>query len=81
MLWKHGEKELKKLLEILNSYHLTIKFTAIYSREKISFLDVEVIKKESQLVTDLYIKPTDPHQYLHASSCHVFHSKKSTPYS
>ena len=40
MLWKHGEKELKKLLEILNSYHLTIKFTAIYSREKISFLDV-----------------------------------------
>ena len=81
MLWEHGEKELKNLLEILNSYHLTIKFTANYSREKIRFLDVEVIKKESQLVTDLYIKPTDAHQYLHASSCVVFHSKKSIPYS
>ena len=32
-------------------------------------------------MTDLYIKPTDTHQYLHASSCHVFHSKKSIPYS
>ena len=81
MLWQHGEKELKKFLEILNSYHLTIKFTANYSREKISFLDVEVIKKGNQLVTDLYIKPTDAHQYLHASFCHAFHSKKSMPYS
>ena len=34
MLWQHREKELKKFLEILNAYHLTIKFTANYSREK-----------------------------------------------
>ena len=81
MLWQHGEKELKKFLEILNSYHPTIKFTANYSREKISVLDAEVIKKGNQLVTDLYIKPTDTHQYFHASSCHVFHPKKSIPYS
>ena len=59
MLWQHGEKALKKFLEILNSYHPTIKFTANYSREKIGFLDVEVIKKGNRLVTDLYIKPTD----------------------
>ena len=26
MLWQHGEKKLKKFLEILNSYHPTIKF-------------------------------------------------------
>ena len=44
-------------------------FTAKYSREKISFLDVEVIKKGKQLFTDLYIKPSDTHQYLHATSC------------
>ena len=81
MLWQHGEKELKKFLEILNSYHPTIKFTANYSSEKISFLDVEVIKKGNQLVADLYIKPTDTHQYLHASSCDVCHSKKYIPYS
>ena len=37
MFWQHGEKELKKFLEILNSYNPTIKFTANYSREKIIF--------------------------------------------
>ena len=45
------------------------------------FLHVEVIKKGNQLVPDLYIKPTDIQQYLHASSCHGFYSKKSIPYS
>ena len=45
------------------------------------FLDVSVRKTNNQLVTDLYIKPTDTHQYLHGSSCHVYHSKNSIPYS
>ena len=57
-----------------------IKFTANYSQEEINFLDVSVRKKDNRLVTDLYIKPTYTHQYLHASSCHVYHSKKSIPY-
>ena len=56
-------------------------YTAEYSRAKINFLDVTVIKKGNQLVTDLYIKPTDTHQYLHASLCHVSHCKKSIPFS
>ena len=81
MLWQHGEKELENFLEFLNCFHPTIKFTADYSREEIHFLDVSVRKTNKQLVTDLYIKPTDTHQYLHASSCHVYHSKKSIPYS
>ena len=81
MMWEHGEEELQKFLETLNCYHPTIKFTAEYSRAKINFLDVTVIKKGNQLVTDLYIKPTDTHQYLHASSCHVSHCKKSIPFS
>ena len=43
MLWQRDERELTKSLEILNSYHQPIKFTANYSIEKVSFLDVEVI--------------------------------------
>ena len=35
----------------------------------------------NKLLTDLYIKPTDAHQYLEFSSSHVYHSKKSIPYS
>ena len=61
ILTQHGEKEFKNSLEILNSYNPTIKFTANYLREKISFLDVEVIKNWNQLVSDLYIKPIDNH--------------------
>ena len=80
MMWEHGEEELQKFLEILNCFHLTIKFTVEYSRAKINFLDLTVIKKGNQLVTDLYIKLTDTH-YLRASSCHVSHCKKSIPFS
>ena len=81
MLWQHVEKEREKFLEFLNCYHPTIKFTANYSRKEVNFLDVSVRKKDNQLVTDLYIKPIATHQYLHATSCHVYHSKKSIPYS
>ena len=69
------------LLEFLNCYHATIKFAANYSQEEISFLDVSPRKKNNQLVTDLYIKPTDTHQYLDATSCHVYDSKRSIHYS
>ena len=40
------------------------------------FLDAMVMKKGDQLVTSFYLKPTDTHQYLHASSCHISHCKK-----
>ena len=70
-----------KVLETLNCYHPTIKFTAEYSMVKINFLDVTVMKKGNQLVTDLYVKLTDTHQYLHDSSCHVSHWIKSIPLS
>ena len=59
----------------------TIKFTASYSRKKIRFVDVEIIKNGNQLVTDLYLKPTDTDQHLHTSSCYAFNFKKSLPYS
>jgi len=42
---------------------------------------VKVIRHEDKLVTDLFVKPTDTHQYLHTSSCHVYHSKRAIPYS
>ena len=81
MIWQHGEEKLKEFLELINSCHPSIKFTADYSSEKVNFLDAQVIRKGNQLITDLYVKPTDTHQYLDASSCHVYHSKRSIPYS
>ena len=81
MIWEHGEEELKIFLEKLNTSHPSIKFTWKYSPKTIDFLDVQVSLNEGRIVTDLFVKPTDTHQYLHASSCHVYHSKKSIPYS
>ena len=37
--------------------------------------------KDGQIITDLYVKPTDTHQDLNSSSCHPYHCKKSIPYS
>ena len=61
MVWELGEEEFQKFLDALNCYHSPIKFIAEYFRVQISFLDVTVIKKGNQLVTDLYVKLTDTH--------------------
>ena len=65
----------------LNEIHPTIKFTAEWSQKSINFLDVTVSLIDGQIETDLYVKPTDSHQYLHSSLCHPYHCKKSILYS
>ena len=66
---------------MLNKKHPTIKFTAEWSKTQINFLDVSVSLENGKIKTDLYVKPTDTHQYLHSSSCHPYHCKKRIPYS
>ena len=65
---------------MLNKKHPTIKFTAEWSKTQINFLDVTVYLENGKIKTDLYVKPTDTHQYLHSSSCHLCHCKKGIPY-
>ena len=43
------------------------KFAYEYSVEKIPFLDLKVGLKDGKIATDLHMKPTDRHQYLHFS--------------
>ena len=81
MIWQHGEEQLQQFLDLLNSCHPTLKFTSEHSRDRVNFLDVQVIRENNQLVTDLYVKDTDTHQYLLASSCHPSHCKRSIPFS
>ena len=69
------ERNIKRFLDIFNRYHPSIKFISKYSRKWIDFLDVEKIKEGNQLPTDVFVKSTETHQYLHATSCHVYHSK------
>ena len=81
MIWTHGEEKLKEFLAELNSFHDTIKFTAESSKDTVNFLDVKVSLKNGIFSTDLYVKPTDTHQFLHPASCHPFHCKKAIPFS
>ncbi len=79
-IWYHCQSELDSLLEYHNGFHQTIKLTSESSMEKVSFLDVMVVKRGGIVETDLYCKPTDTHQYLQRGSCHPWHVKKAIPY-
>ena len=51
-----------------------------YSAPEINFLGVTVTKVGNKLDIDLYCKPNDTHQYLHAQSCHSIVYKGSIAY-
>ena len=78
-IWTHSEKELKEFMTELNYFDSSsnIKFTYEYSDKKVSFLDLQVDIVEGKLITSLFVKLTDRHQYLHYSSGHPEHTKRS----
>ena len=54
VIWTHGEQLLIRFIEILDRHHMTIKFTATWSAEKVTFLDTTVYLVEDSLIgTDL----------------------------
>ena len=53
-----GSQKLNGLFNCMNSMHPAIKFT------------IDSFKTIDKLETDLYCKPHDTHQYLHAQLCH-----------
>ena len=80
IIWTEGEDSLKCFIDYLNNAHRTIKFTSKWSCSEIDFLDVRVINDSGKLETDVFIKPTDSHQYLHKTSCHPNACKKGIPF-
>ena len=71
--------DLVQFTNYLNQCHNSIKFSVVFGRENISFLDTSVSIHNGQLVTDLYTKPTDSHNYLLYSSAHPQHTKDGLP--
>ena len=80
-LWEHGEDKLKEFTKHLNEKNLIIKLTVEWSQISINFLDVIFWLIDGKVTTELYVKPTDSHQYLQPSSCHPYHCKRWIPYS
>nr|XP_060622650.1 uncharacterized protein LOC132769734 [Anolis sagrei ordinatus] len=79
-IWSHGEEELNRFLEHLNSIHPNIQFTMEKEKEgRLPFLDVLVIRKpDQQLGHTVYRKPTHTDRYLHKNSNHHPSQKRST---
>ena len=81
-IWPHGEGCLRDFLNEINNIHPTTKFTTEWSYRSVSFLNVNITSnEEGHLMTDLYTKPIDTHQYLHCHSCHPQYCKSTIPYS
>ena len=67
--------------EKINSIKTTIKFTANWPYSLVIYLDVKFIVKNGKIITDLYVKPTDTHQYLPLFIMPPILLQKSIPYS
>ena len=82
IIWQHGKPELIRFVKHLNSKHPTIKFTEESSSDSIDFLKITVtLKRNRELSTNLYCKPTDSHNYLLYSSEHPRYLLCGIPYS
>ena len=79
--WTYDEGKFKYLLFYINFIHSSFQFTSNYSRECAQSKDVSVsVDNSGSITADLYVKPTDTHQDLLATSCHPNHTKRSMPY-
>ena len=69
--------------DYLNNVDPNLKFTLKYSVESIDFLDatVHLDQELGELWTEVYCKPSDSQSYLHYTSAHPYHMKKSLPFS
>ncbi|XP_064633637.1 uncharacterized protein LOC135491594 [Lineus longissimus] len=80
-IFTHTREQVDGFVNTLNSQHPTIKFTAEISDSSVNFLDTTVnLLPTGELYTDLYVNPTDSHNYLLYSSAHVASCKQGIPY-
>ena len=80
-IWTYDEEHLELFLNDLNKFHPNLKFTYESSEKNVAFLDLNVKLSNGSITTNLHIKPTDRHQYLHFSSAHPDRTKRSIVYS
>ena len=62
LIWFHAET-LLEFLNFVNGSHPYNKYTWEWSTEKLSYLDVMILVKDGRILTEVYSKATDTHQY------------------
>ena len=79
--WTHGEKKLTQFPNEINNFHSNMKFTYETTSCTVNFLDLNVSSRNGAIHTNVYVRPTDGHQYFQYQSSHPLHIKTSIPYS
>ncbi|CAJ0927117.1 unnamed protein product [Ranitomeya imitator] len=81
-IWQGSEVSLDSFLNRLNDNHLNINLTWKYSKEKVEFLDVALVKDGRGFIsTDVFRKSTATNALLHATSSHHPQTFRSVPIS
>ena len=77
IMWKKSFGPIEEFVNILNSLDSNIQFTHECSDVGLSFLNVFLYIENNKLLTDIYYKNTDSHDYLPFNSCHPRHIKEN----
>ena len=81
-IWPHSEADLLSFINNVNSFHPNIKFSHEHSTTTVNFLDVTITKDcDNNLITSVFEKPSNCHQYVEYSSCHPKTCKAGIPFS
>ncbi|OCT70301.1 hypothetical protein XELAEV_18037224mg [Xenopus laevis] len=70
LVWDGTVDQFEMMVQNLNGVHNTIKFTSVWSKQELAFLDVKVSIENNTLSTAVHYKPTYCNTILLPSSCH-----------
>ena len=81
IMWKKSFGDFNDILALLNNLDPNLKFTVDQSDTKVSFLNLLIYKDKdnNRILSDIYYKDTDTHDYLPFNSCHPRHTTKNIP--
>ena len=79
IFWRKSFGPIEDFVDILNSLDRNIQFTHESSNTGLSFLNLFLYIDNKRLLTDVYYKNTDSHDYLPFNSCHPRHIKINIP--
>lgn len=79
IFWKKSFCDFEEILSILNDLDPHLNFTVDQSVTKVPFLNLLIYKQNNHILTDIYYKDTDTHDYLPFNSCHPRHTTTNIP--
>ena len=74
-------EELEAFINFVSNFHPALQFTSTITETELPFLDINLHISDDKIQTSVYYKETDTHNYLHFSSFHPDHCKRSIAYS